>query len=185
VAVWTGTEFIVAGGETDVYTNPSGEPTQVIDRDAAAYDPRTKTWRKLPPMPMARDGGSAIWDGHEMIVVGGGVARGVAFDPGTNTWRWLAPMRYARTGQVAVWSGNQVLVWGGQMGPWQHPVAPPHGEAYDPTTDRWTAMTRSPLRARVGAVAVWTGAQMIVWGGSSLDEGQPFLNGAAFTPGTT
>jgi hypothetical protein len=135
-------------------------------------------------MPVARDGGSAVWDGQEMIVVGGGVARGVAFDPATDTWRWLAPMRYPRTGQVAVWTGNQVLVWGGEMGTWQHPVAPPHGEAYDPATDQWTAMTRSPLQARTDALAVWTGSQMIVWGGTLLND-HPVYNAAAFTPGTT
>jgi N-acetylneuraminic acid mutarotase len=182
VGVWTGREFIVAGGTS--HSTRHNVWKDVIDRDAAAYNPATKTWRMLPPMPVARDGGSAIWDGHEMIVVGGGVSRGVAFDPATNTWRWLAPMRYPRTGQVAVWTGNQVLVWGGEMGTWQHPVAPPHGEAYDPTTDQWTAMTRSPLQARTGALAVWTGSQMIVWGGTLLN-GPPVYNAAAFTPGTT
>ena len=41
---WTGKELVVAGGITD-------DPTYKVFRDAAAYNPATGKWRKLPNMP--------------------------------------------------------------------------------------------------------------------------------------
>jgi hypothetical protein len=43
----------------------------------------------------------------------------------------------------------------------------------------------SPLRGRIGHVAVWTGSQMLVWGGTparASDPQRPFSDGAAYTP---
>jgi hypothetical protein len=57
---------------------------------------------------------------------------------------------------------------------------PPHGEAYNPATNTWTALPAAPLRGRAGPIAVWTGHQMIVWGGSFGNTG--YTDGAAFTP---
>ena len=93
-------------------------------------------------------------------------------------------MEFARSGFVAVWTGHQVLVWGGLTGTGSAPVAPPHGEAYDPATNRWTALPQSPLRGRASPTAVWTGTEMIVCGGSVPGEPQAttFTDGAAYTP---
>jgi N-acetylneuraminic acid mutarotase len=173
---WTGTEMVVAGG---------GPPPAAYSdwyADAAAYDPATRTWRKLPPMPEARAGATATWDGTEVLVVGGStkqsagkpVASGVAYNPATNAWRRLPPMELAREGQVAVWTGSQLLVWGGAD------VTPQHGEAFDPVTNRWTPLPRAPLTGRAGAVGVWSETSMIVWGGSH--DGKQFNDGASFTP---
>lgn len=190
--VWTGSEMIIAGGEG---RDAHGNPTHFAD--AAAYDPATRTWRKLPPMPIARGGGyytvnyAAVWDGTEMLVVGGTttgstqpIARGVAFDPSTDRWRWLAPMQYPRTGFVAEWAGNQLVVWGG-VG--ENGVIPPNGETYDPLTDTWSALPQAPLRARVDASAVWSGGQVLIWGGHdarTLDANRvkTVTDGAALTP---
>jgi hypothetical protein len=61
-------------------------------------------------------------------------------------------------------------------------LIPPHGEAYDPVKNAWTALPRSPLRGRVAPAAVWTGTSMLIWGG--FTEGRDFADGAAFSPGT-
>ncbi len=53
--VWTGTEMIVAGGFA-----PTSRGQRVFS-DAAAYDPRTNTWRTLVSMPVAEWSGSAVW----------------------------------------------------------------------------------------------------------------------------
>ncbi len=180
---WDGKEMIVAGGD-------DGDGGHVF-ADAAAYDPATKTWRTLPPMPVPRTGGTAVWDGTEVVVVGGArtqgldhlLARGVAYDPKTNAWRWLPAMQYPRDGQVAVWDGNQLLVWGGVTQIGGRSTRPPHGEAYDPATDTWSGLPVAPIRGRVSAVAVWTGDEMIVWGGYPVGAGRWFGDGAAYTPG--
>jgi hypothetical protein len=182
---WTGTEMILAGGE-----GGEGEHGRApVYRDAAAYDPSTRTWRRLAPMPIARAGAEVVWDGRELLVIGGtgpdhqGLARGVAYDPSTNRWRWLAPMAYPRAGFVAVWSGDRLLVWGGYSVGGGHVSAmsyPPHGEAYDPATDTWSALPKAPIRHRSYAIGVWTGSAMFVWGGE--DEHGPVATGAIYTP---
>jgi N-acetylneuraminic acid mutarotase len=179
VGVWTGSEVIVAGGWA---------PTRRGQRtfsDAAAYDPRTHAWRTLASMPVAESGASAVWDGHEALLVQGVAAhdpstptrRGLAFDPLLNRWRWIAPMRYPRFDSVDAWTGRLLVVWGGRAD-----RVPPFGETYRPASNTWTPMPPSPLRARYGAVAVWTGSSLIVWGGQDARAWDRLSDGAAFTP---
>jgi N-acetylneuraminic acid mutarotase len=191
--VWTGTELIIAGGEGPDF---EGAP---IYADAAAYDPATRTWRKLARMPVARYASSVWWDGSEAFFVGGQsrmpwgwryglLPRGVAYDPGIDRWRRIAPMEEPRQGAVSVWTGDALLVWGG-IG--EGGRIPRRGETYDPATDTWTGLPRSPLRARVDAITVWTGSEMLIWGGMDArfdweGTGSPgdasFSDGAALIP---
>jgi N-acetylneuraminic acid mutarotase len=192
--VWTGKEMIIAGGYGYAGFRPGGEPISVHFADAAAYDPTTRTWRNLPRMPISRGGGyhtvtySAVWDGTEMLVVGGTdrpsesadpLARGVAYNPAANTWRWLAPIEFPRTGFVCAWTGHQLVVWGGTA---VGGTIPPHGETYDPVMNIWSALPRAPLSARTDAVAVWTGHELIIWGGVDARTGDTLSDGAVFTP---
>jgi hypothetical protein len=44
---------------------------------AAAYNPVTNTWRRIAPLPAVRTGANAVWDGREVLIVGGtGAPRG-------------------------------------------------------------------------------------------------------------
>lgn len=187
MGAWTGKELIVAGG----MSRPASGPSPQIDGDGAAYNPVTRTWRKLPPMPAARYDGTALWDGTEVLFLGGyattgssPAARGLAYKPATNQWRVLPAMQYARSGFAAVWTGHQALVWGGLTGPAPARVPLLHGEAYDPATNRWTALPQSPLPGRASPAAVWTGTEMIICGGSVPGEPEVtiFTDGAAYTP---
>ena len=182
--VWTGTEVIIAGGM-------SPDSAMQVFADAAAYNPATRTWRKLPPMPEPRWGATAVWDGTEALFIGGTLAdaRGpsadaVAFNPATGHWRRLPGMEFSRRGFAAVWTGRQVLVWGGLTGSFQDQKIPPHGVAYDPAANRWSAMPMAPLRGRSNPTAVWTGRQMIVWGGTipGPQKNTPATDGAAYQP---
>jgi len=58
--------------------------------DAAAYNPATRTWRKLPPMPEPRADATTVWDGTEALFIAGTRAAatgpsagGAAFNPAT------------------------------------------------------------------------------------------------------
>ena len=87
-----------------------------------------------------------------------------------------------RSGFVAVWAGHQLLVWGGLTAA---NIPPPHGEAFNPATNRWTALPPAPLRGRASPTAAWTGRHLIVWGGYIPGDGTPpkeFTDGAAYTP---
>ncbi len=85
---------------------------------AAAYTPATDRWRLLAPLPEARAGARAVWDGHELLVVGGKNApvEGFAYDPETNRWRRLAPMDSGRAGAAAVWTGKRLSCGAGRPG---------------------------------------------------------------------
>lgn len=165
--VWTGHEMIIAGGR-----DPNAGEGRWVRADAAAYNPATRTWRTLPPMPRPRSYATVVWDGTEALFLGGSLtnshgptASGVAFNPSTGQWRRLPRMEFGRAEFAAVWTGHQVLAWGGLTGSYGTQTVPPHGEAYDPVANRWSALPQAPLRGRAGPQAVWTGSQMIVWGG--------------------
>jgi Galactose oxidase, central domain len=181
---WTGRDLVVAGG----YHRTGLSQTSILLRDAAAYNLATGRWRTIAPMPRRTAGATAVWDGTEILFIGGARAgvrgpasSGLAYNPATNRWRLLPAMAFARFGFAAVWTGRQLLVWGGLTA---SGTPPPRGEAYTPATNSWTALPASPLRGRAGPVAVWTGRQMIVWGGFRFSNGRStaFTDGAVYTP---
>jgi Sporulation and spore germination len=180
IGAWTGKELIVLVGDRD----PEGKPWPARLARAAAYDPGANRWRRIASLPAPRDGASAVWDGHELLVVGGSGARsaGFAYDPQTNRWRRLAATP-GRTGALALWNGKRLIRWGGH-GP-GGAAAVPQGLAYDPATDRWSPLPHAPLPARLEPTMVWTGHDLIVWGGvSTATWGKYGAAGAAFTPAT-
>jgi N-acetylneuraminic acid mutarotase len=71
-----------------------------------------------------------------------------------------------------------MIVWGGIS-------AGNSGGRYNPSTDSWTATsTTSAPAGRSSHTAVWTGSQMIVWGGWGIVGG--FLNtGGKYCPEST
>ena len=73
-----------------------------------------------------------------------------------------------------------MIVWGGSGNTFQVNT----GGRYNPITDSWTAIsTTSAPAARYRHTAVWTGSEMIVWGGSNNING--YLNtGGRYNPGT-
>jgi hypothetical protein len=94
-------------------------------------------------------------------------------------WRALPPMPAQppgqqparRNGAAVVWTGQQLIVWGGlSHEPFRTRA---DGAAYDPGTGRWTPLPTAPegqwLRESHGA-AVWTGREMLVWGGTTIPD---------------
>ncbi|MCA1845784.1 MAG: kelch motif-containing protein [Actinobacteria bacterium] len=182
--VWTGNEVLVIAGFKG----------QGCWNDAAAYNPATNTWRRLPDAPQCGWGHpDGIWTGTEAIIWGAGDGEhspvGMAYTPATNTWRRLpdGPLGI-RTFPSIVWTGREAIVWGGydlSTPPPYHAAA--DGAAYDPATNQWRRMAASPLSGRFAHGAAWTGTDMIVWGGLSADgeQGTPSPDqGAAYNPVT-
>jgi hypothetical protein len=91
-------------------------------------------------------------------------------------------------GHSAVWTGSEMLVFGGedlvQNGEYYTPALIDGGGSYDPDTDQWTTLpTEGAPSARQWHAAVWTGTEMIIWGG--YDGGGPLLgDGARYNPTT-
>jgi N-acetylneuraminic acid mutarotase len=183
-AVWTGSEMIVWGGCT-YFNNQCVTFSQL----GARYNPDTNSWQTMPTAnaPAGRTFPNLVWSGTEMIVWGGWAgdpAGGGRYDPASDTWSAVSATG-APTGahSTAVWAGSKMIAWGGCTGsPFcDTPVA--GGAAYDPAGDSWTAVsaTNAP-EPRFDHEAVWTGQEMILWGGYN---GSSYLNsGGRYNPAT-
>jgi len=170
-AVWTGSEMIVWGG---------GGATGNLNT-GGRYNPSTDSWTATSTIkaPSARYGHTAVWTGSEMIVWGGNFSTagnlntGGRYNPATDSWLATSTSNAAdpRGLHTAVWTGSEMIVWGGINGISFLPAATflNTGGRYNPTTDSWTATSPSNAPgARAAHTAVWTGSEMIVWGGVVL-----------------
>jgi len=172
-SVWTGSEMIVWGGNGGSFLNDGGR-----------YNPAANTWTAVSGTgaPAARGYHTAVWTGSEMIVWGGNGGTysyfndGGRYDPAANSWTATnttgAPA--ARDSHTAVWTGSEMIVWGGSYYDGSDHYLTSGGR-YDSAADTWTAVsTTGAPSARERHTAVWTGSEMIVWGGwggSYLNDG--------------
>ena len=174
VAVWTGTEMIVWGG--------------VYDPAGARYDPASDTWAPISTAnaPSPRWNASVVWTGTEMIVWGGDdgyvLASGGRYRPATDTWTPLPAAPLApRAYHAAAWTGTQMVVWGGYnvyMGQLYG-----DGARWDAASDSWQPVaTAGAPNARCYHTAVWSGTEVIVWGG--LNYPTYDLSGGRYDPAT-
>ena len=198
-ATWTGERFLVWGGSgygADGGSCPKGVHIDLDEKlDGASSDPSTDTWTPIqgePSLcgPETRVTGffkPSAWTGDRWIVWGRG---GATYDPMTDQWTSItadgAPAR--RRLHALVWTSSRVLVWGGLAEDSPVAIAPlADGGAYDPVADAWTAIVAdgAPL-ARWSPAAVWTGSEMLIWGGGaagSAGRSPLALNdGYIFTP---
>lgn len=188
-AVFTGSRVLVWGGVGCGGINvPCG--------DGGAYDPAAGQWMLLEQngAPAPRGLHSAVWTGSQMIVWGGEdftthalLSDGARFEPDRGEWRAMstngAPS--ARRFHSAVWDGAQMIVWGGDSSATQDEGLG-DGRLYDPEKDSWTTVISTGAPApRYAHTAVWTGKEMVIWGGlerGSSGEIVPRGDGARYDP---
>jgi N-acetylneuraminic acid mutarotase len=87
-----------------------------------------------------------------------------------------------RAQHVAVWTGSEMVVWGGAYSSCDACTLS-SGGLYDPSTRTWrdTSGVDAPAPRR-SATAVWTGTEMLVWGG--YNDGHALGSGGRFDPAT-
>jgi hypothetical protein len=154
---------------------------------AAATDVLAKLtvgWTKLPRPPETRSGEAFVWTGSRLLAWGGctpaaddacvPAADGFAFDPVGWSWARIPAAPLAARSADAVWTGEEAIFLHrvkGRLG----------GQAYNPRRGDWRAIPVAPIAPRDGGIRVWTGSELIVWGG-----GRPrrptATNGAAYDP---
>jgi len=181
VTVWTGRQVLMWGGGCC-----GGEESAA----GWAYDPWSNAWRKLPAAPLSGRHATGVWTGWEMVVVGG-TRHGVeltdaaAYNPATRTWRKIASLPAPRLQATLTWTGTEVLMVGG--GAWSQWTWRPYqdGLGYNPYTNRWRRLPNLE-QARSQHMAVWTGRQLLVWGGVPVpfNNREGLAGGAAYTPAT-
>jgi N-acetylneuraminic acid mutarotase len=188
-AVWTGSEMIIWGGKTSSNTSSPAVNT------GSRYNPKTDTWTAISTLnaPSSRHSHTAVWTGSEMIIwggignngsgsSGGTLNTGSRYNPTTNTWTTISNSNAPnpRGSHAAVWTGSEMIIWGGMYDPYT-----PHlndGSRYNPTTNTWTAVSNANAPSgRGNQAAVWTGSEMIVWGGRGLSEGT-MNTGSCYNP---
>jgi len=178
IAVWSGSEMIVWGGAE---TGPGGWPT------GGRYDPTGDSWTEVTTNNtiLPRTGPTAVWTGSEMIVWGGEtyMDEGARYNPSSNIWTRMLNLPNTpagRYGHTAVWTGSEMLIWGGV----NQSVTYSDGGYYNPVTHSWrtfpSSLPNTPA-ARYAHTAVWTGSEMIVWGGV-ISGGLLTSGGARYNP---
>jgi len=180
IAVWTGIEMIVWGG------NDGGN---TYFATGWRYNPATDSWTTTSTTnaPAARWLHTAVWTGSEMIIWSGGdgtnfLNSGGSYNPAEDSWLSIsttnAPL--GRVHHTAVWTGSEMIVWGG------YDYAHGHfnsGGRYDPGTGSWVATsTVNAPSARWSHTAKWTGGEMIIWGGT--DQTNYLNTGGRYNPST-
>lgn len=108
----------VLGGKLYVVGGRAGYSLAVDT--AERYDPATRRWERLPPLPVPVGGVAAVAADGRVVALGGGddgrgsVSGAVqAFDPATDGWTLLSGLRTARHGHGAAFVGDRIWVFGG------------------------------------------------------------------------
>ncbi|MFH1421479.1 MAG: PKD domain-containing protein [Planctomycetota bacterium] len=146
-------------------------------------------WKMLNTSLLSpRSGHTAVWTGTEIIIWGGYtysdqayyLSNGAKYCPETDTWTMLAACPVSgRCEHTAIWTGTEMIIWGGYCHDGSA-VYLQDGAKYNPASDTWTVISLSPLLERWRHTAVWTGTEMIVWGG--YGNAQYYADGASYNP---
>jgi hypothetical protein len=203
-AVWADKSMLIWGGfnETGSYSRRGGFyrlPDITETNPWGTMTIELGDWSNLttPDIISGRSYHTAVWTGTvaeggtgEMLVWGGFDADnflddGARYNQTLNTWVAItstaAPS--ARAGHTAIWTGNgselwrnTMLIWGGDLNGVSN-----NGAGYKPVLDTWTPITASGMPVvRAYHTAVWTGTEMIVWGGS--DGSSLLSSGGIYDP---
>jgi len=185
--VWTGARAILFGGSNGSDGSWPGLGTM--------FDPVAGTWTMISQEgePTRLDH-EAIWTGDRMLVWGGmnhsnPVPGGGLYDPVADGWTPIAQPEWlpVTENHSLVWTGDRMIVWGGGRdgrpvynGDTTGGFDEDKGGVYEPATDTWTPLTVAGAPApRSWHGAVWTGGEMIIWGGSLTRTGGRYALGQA------
>jgi hypothetical protein len=169
-----------AGASPGPVAVPRAVPTAVPAADAVP-EVLPGSWRAFaaPVGSWARTRHTATWTGADLLIFGGqpdpGADALLRYQPPSEGGWIVAPPSPlgSRVGHTATWTGEElVVVEGAPVGP-QAAVAAQSldAAAYDPGRDTWRVLPPMPINPRSGHVALWTGEEVLVYGGSRSFEG--------------
>ena len=162
--------------------------------DSALYDAGPNRWSPAaaapapPKQTWCLDAGGCVGVDTGTGVVFAG--QGLAWDAAGDRWATIAASAFADPfleGKAQVWTGSRIMLWGGGTADSPGESAAGHGHAgrcgLRPRRRPLGGAPRRAARPRARTVAVWTGRELIVWGGEAdYNHRAQFDDGAAYTP---
>ena len=172
-AVASANQFIVYSGSASMGSlAPTKNTGGVLDLTTREWSATSTTNAPI------HNTASVVWTGSEMIIWGGFVDNvrtntGARYNPTTNEWSAMSTTNAPtpRLEHSAVWTGSEMIVYGGSTAFQELALS---GARYNPSNNTWTGIqpTNNDLpeaTARERHTAVWTGTDMLVFGGSDAD----------------
>jgi N-acetylneuraminic acid mutarotase len=181
IVAYDGRIYVVGGYEGGV-----NDPVST-DR-AWRYEPRSRSWHPIAPLPSPRGAHGLVVVGRKMYAIGGRLERGGrpgssldrvdAYDFVSDEWSERAALPHARDhAGVAVYKGK-IYVVGGRPG---RANAYRFFERYDPAADRWERLADYPLPVSgTGLAAV--GRRLVAAGGEDPGRGRLIGRAYAYDP---
>ncbi|MGH9869896.1 MAG: hypothetical protein ACREAA_17255, partial [Candidatus Polarisedimenticolia bacterium] len=183
--VWTGSRMIIWGSRGDTVWGDRN-----VVNAGGLYDPATDTWSpmSLTGRPTPTIGHKAVWAGGRMVVFGGRYrtctsppcfnegdyaliepSSGGAYDPATNSWAGFAAGGRELLSAVSI--GSEAVFWGGANCPEltcsSQVINRQDGFRYNPQSGIVTPIsTTNAPSPRTRSALVWTGSELILWGGN-------------------
>jgi hypothetical protein len=126
-------------------------------------------------------------NGPEDVLAGRGQHTGSMSAAELASGRWSSaptPPLSRRSEALVIWAGDRLVVWSGvdPRSSFGGSIHRDDGATYDPATRRWAKMAPAPIAGRDGELAVWTGREVLVWGGRVGLPGIGVRDGAAYDP---
>ena len=139
--------------------------------------------------PPATDAFASVWTGNQLVVAfRGPPMRFASYQPQFNAWTSIPdpPVSVVATftdSSTFVWTGTTVLVWGYESTGADTFSGTLHLLAYQPTSNTWRQLADPPITQLIQAHPIWTGHELIVWGGNFNGDNAP-AQGAIYNPTT-
>ncbi len=162
-------EMYIFGGDNGNFT-----------RESYKFNLAQNTWSMItvPSFVDARGQGSMVWTDSLLYIYGGTNSSQkfnsfITYNPTNNTWTndVLSSGLSGKVGVSSVFTGTDIIVYGGHDGSYAYG----EGRSLNVSTNTWNSSNISTVNnpgPRNGHSAVWTGSEMIIWGGYT----GPFAN---------
>jgi len=120
---------------------------------------------------------TAVWNGTEMLIWGGrnnlNKMDSILFryNPNTNSWSQIIGINSpsGRVGASAIFANNNIIIFGGGC---LNGYCDDKTWRYNITTNTWHPIQNNNVSptSRYLHSAIWTGSEMIIWGGSGIQN---------------
>lgn len=183
VAAYVGGEAVFVGGYGGPPCPPNADcpvPEDAYERDGAAYDPATNTWRRIADAPRAMSGwASAAVVGEQLYIATGQTL--LVWDSIEDSWQEVRPPRDA--GQsLLVAAGDQLLLASGSD---EYGFRPDH--VLDTSTGEWATLPEDPLRPSFDRIITSTRHGLVLTAKPIAPDGGPadpaLVHAALLAPG--